>query len=78
MLHIRACVSAPPMRAIKVVTKNVAMALRPDFANGIFVSLAWCVSALIFLSQMFKHVFDQDQSETVPLCRNFYLGKGLL
>src|SRR5262249_43228841 len=41
-----ACVSAPPMRAIKVVTKNVATAQRPDLANGISVSLVCCVSAL--------------------------------
>ena len=29
-----ACVSAPPMRAIKAVTKNVATAQRPNLANG--------------------------------------------
>src|SRR5262249_53622345 len=47
-----ACVSAPPMRTIKVVTKNVATALRPDLANGIFIILACCVGAPILLSQM--------------------------
>ena len=46
-----ACVSAPPMRAIKVVTKNVATAQRPNLANGISVSLVCCVGAPILLSQ---------------------------
>ena len=41
-----ACVSAPPMGAIKVVTKNVATAQRPNLANGIC-----CVGAPILLSQ---------------------------
>ena len=39
------------MRAIKVVTKNVATAQRPNLANGISVSLVCCVGAPILLSQ---------------------------
>jgi hypothetical protein len=73
------------MRAIKVVTKKVATALRPNIANGISVS--YCADyagplaltgALNFLSQMPTYVFDRDQSETVPLCRNFRSGEGLV
>jgi len=36
------------------------------------------IGALIFLKQISYRVFDRDQSETVPLCRNFYSGEGLL
>jgi putative ABC transport system substrate-binding protein len=36
------------------------------------------VTSLPHRSQCPHRVFDRDQSETVPLCRNFYSGDGLL
>jgi hypothetical protein len=54
--------------------------LRASPENGVarMGSFGGQTGALIFLRQISYRVFDRDQSETIPLCRIFYSGEGLL